>query len=67
MAGRVRSWPVRAVPRGTPQDVALSRQIAETVTRIETREVLAEQQDGQGWSQPSLFDPWADPWSGRAA
>lgn len=67
MAGRVRSWPVRAVPRGKPEDVALSRRIAATVARVQAREVLAERESGEGWSQPSLFGPWTDPWQGRAA
>ena len=38
--------------------MALSRHIAATAARIETREVLSEQQKGEGWSQPSLFSPW---------
>ena len=58
MAGQLRPWPVRAVPRGTPEDVALSRRIAATTARLEAREVLAEGQEGDGWEQPSLFSPW---------
>ncbi|MCL2092520.1 MAG: hypothetical protein FWH11_15195 [Micrococcales bacterium] len=56
MAGQVRPWPVRAVQRGTPEDVARSRQV--TVASVEAREVLAEGQGGEGWEQPSLFSPW---------
>ncbi|MCL2092503.1 MAG: hypothetical protein FWH11_15110 [Micrococcales bacterium] len=58
MAGQVRPWPVRAVERGTPQDVALSRRIAAATAGVEAREVLAEGQEGHGWEQPSLFSPW---------
>lgn len=58
MSGRVRSWPVRAVPPGRPEDVALSRQIAATVARAETQPTLAEPEAGDGWEQPSLFSPW---------